>query len=1514
MLTILALVTMVCLNEVSEASFRDEFNVSGLVAYTGSNSYGSGGSYTVSGGKLRITTGADNTYSVMTSNTVEFNIGDILSLDVPAVSGTESVFMMCSTSAAQPDGTSTFGFRFRRDGVMYARMNLYPGGIQANTLDPNPDLPATLMVKRTSDTYFEYSIKIEGVQTELGSFTLTNLSGNYNLFIGAQAYKQTSGTTFAFDNLQVYNPNFTDITVLTYNTHLFKGVSVDAFMEKYIYEDEIRRGYIIDKIKASNADIVALQEVWADPWVTDYFIPGLDANYPYTAYMYKGCDSYAWGFDTLSHGVLLLSKWPISNKRFARFPTFFPSCSIGDAGDNWANKGVWTATVDVMGMPIRVGVSHALTGPSDHKSSWSTADCLATAITTFQLKGEPYIFALKQDGQADIRRFEDYSYFDEESQTEKHGAGWKHVCTGVWGSDCVTVTSFELDGHPYLFILNKNSQGHIIRINDDGMGWTTMNYGAWSSDHIAVISFQLNGHPYLFGVNTKNEGHIERINDDGMGWTTMKYGAWGHEYEALTPFELDGHPYIFGLTEFNQGHITRINDDPSTGWSFVSPWNTWDSEAWPHSGPDYIAVKSFQMNGHPYLFALKNCCDKITCCGLCPFGGCDSCLIPTDPWLNFASYPSRCDPCMRGFPREVYLKRIKDDPNTGWENLYQLEDIKIIRDATVVEDGPPAIMMGDFNIHRSKYGIMDQLFRKAGAVDAYIEVHGSGKGGETIDLGKNRPAQIFCEDKPDTSYNDCDTSDPNVYPTEMTLDRIDYVYVKQSGAGLRLVPTDAYVIRDWQYYSAGAAGYMDLSDHYPVVTKFRIFQGGCTARMKGDLNCDRVIGPGDLAILCSAWLSQPGDAMWDSACDMSDPMDDRIDLKDFERLARYWGAMAVHNVTQDTWYGFIQVAINDANDGDEIEVGPGTYLEAINFEGKAIYLHSTDGPEVTTINASRLNASVVTCSRGEDANSILDGFTLTGGRGTKVLGDTYGGGMYNLNSSPTVNHCIFTANLVTSGGGGMWNENSNPTMTDCAFSGNTAWGAGCGMYNTSSNPTMTNCTFSNNLYGGGMYNTTSNPILTDCNFTANSANEGGGMYNTSSNPTMTNCTFSNNVGTYGGGMYNTSSNPAMTDCTFTANRANDGAGMFNTGTSKPILTDCTFSGNTADVHGGGMYNTTSNPILTDCNFTGNEAGTNGGGICNITDSSPTLTLCLFSGNLALSTGGGMINSANSSPVMTDCTFTDNVAYGDGGGMINNSSSSPKLTDCTFTGNSADGFANGNGDGGGIHNASSNPKLTNCIFSQNTAQSYGGGMYNTAGRATLTNCIFYENTARTASGGGYANYNGSNSTLINCTVYQNWAGHGLRNWDSTLVVTNCILWYNYPSEISSEGSSSLTVSYSNIYGTWSGTGNIDEYPFFVDPDGGDLRLSSGSPCIDKGSNAAVSGITTDLDGNPRVLDGDSNGTVIVDMGAYEYLVTTGNSLERSLEAYYLLASRWLEDPWPRPTDVAVPEMRHIGFDY
>jgi hypothetical protein len=212
----------------------------------------------------------------------------------------------------------------------------------------------------------------------------------------------------------------------------------------------------------------------------------------------------------------------------------------------------------------------------------------------------------------------------------------------------------------------------------------------------------------------------------------------------------------------------------------------------------------------------------------------------------------------------------------------------------------------------------------------------------------------------------------------------------------------------------------------------------------------------------------------------------------------------------------IQAAIEDANDGDEIEVTPGTYNEAINFNGKAVRLYSSGGPEVTTIDANGIPGAyhVVQCVSGEDANTVLDGFTISDGNAYGPdPNDQSGGGMFNYQSSPIVTNCTFSGNSAEYYGGGMSNiNNSSPMVTNCAFSGNDAtYGGGMHTLNNS-NPTVTNCTFSGNAaisWGGGMRNFGSSPTVTNCTFSGNTVKyqSGGGMHNYDSSPTITNCIF-----------------------------------------------------------------------------------------------------------------------------------------------------------------------------------------------------------------------------------------------------------------------------------------------------------------------------------------------------------------------------------------------------------------------
>jgi len=142
----------------------------------------------------------------------------------------------------------------------------------------------------------------------------------------------------------------------------------------------------------------------------------------------------------------------------------------------------------------------------------------------------------------------------------------------------------------------------------------------------------------------------------------------------------------------------------------------------------------------------------------------------------------------------------------------------------------------------------------------------------------------------------------------------------------------------------------------------------------------------------------------------------------------------------------IQDAITAAVDGDTVVVRPGTYVENIDFLGKAITVQSEQGPDVTIIDGNSAG-TVVTFESGEDHTSVLEGFTIQNGTGT--FNATYswyeGGGIYLLNSSATVNGCTVKDNSADQGGG-VGTRNACPEITDCLFLGNTAAEGGGGYW------------------------------------------------------------------------------------------------------------------------------------------------------------------------------------------------------------------------------------------------------------------------------------------------------------------------------------------------------------------------------------------------------------------------------------------------------------------------------------
>ena len=287
---------------------------------------------------------------------------------------------------------------------------------------------------------------------------------------------------------------------------------------------------------------------------------------------------------------------------------------------------------------------------------------------------------------------------------------------------------------------------------------------------------------------------------------------------------------------------------------------------------------------------------------------------------------------------------------------------------------------------------------------------------------------------------------------------------------------------------------------------------------------------------------------------------------------------------------------------------------------------------------------------------------------------------------------------------------------------------------------------------------------------------------------------------------------------------------------------------------------------------GNANGTSlnsygGGGMYNHS-SSPTLTNIIFSSNSAVWWGGGMYNDG-SSPTLSNVTFSENTVNGDNGagGGIYNIGSSPTLTNVTFSSNT--GIGN-NVNGGGMYNYSSSPTLTDVIFSENTA-GLGGGMSNYySSSPTLTNVTFNGNTA--INGGGMSNHYSSSPSLTNVTFTSNTAsdsGGGMYNGSGSSTLTNAILWGNTPDQIHG----SAIVTYSDIQGGYSGTGNINQNPYLgpLAYNGGFTKthaLGAGSPAIDAANTSSCSPF--DQRGAARPTDGDGDGTASCDMGSYEYV--------------------------------------------
>ncbi len=310
----------------------------------------------------------------------------------------------------------------------------------------------------------------------------------------------------------------------------------------------------------------------------------------------------------------------------------------------------------------------------------------------------------------------------------------------------------------------------------------------------------------------------------------------------------------------------------------------------------------------------------------------------------------------------------------------------------------------------------------------------------------------------------------------------------------------------------------------------------------------------------------------------------------------------------------------------------------------------------------------------------------------------------------------------------------------------------------------------------------------------------------------------------------------------------------------------------------------------------------GGGIL-VDHSSPTIVGNIIANNEACFGGGG-IAVVFGSPFIQGNTIRNNgrevgCSGGGGGGILvrgyTPGSPAARILDNVISDNAAwDGYLAG--DGGGIYiNAGGPLVIRGNVISRNSAGggypcAFGGGIAtgNSSDPLIVQNVI--TGNSATCGGGLFWAVTTTNPgpLLVNNTIAANDSALGsaifAEGFDAqTQLINNIIVGkagqtavycgntfdQNPPVFKSNNVFTPSGSAYGGICANQTGiNGNISSDPLFVDQASGNYRLQPGSLSVDAGDNTAPQLTANDLAGNARITDGNADGIVAIDIGAYE----------------------------------------------
>ncbi len=307
--------------------------------------------------------------------------------------------------------------------------------------------------------------------------------------------------------------------------------------------------------------------------------------------------------------------------------------------------------------------------------------------------------------------------------------------------------------------------------------------------------------------------------------------------------------------------------------------------------------------------------------------------------------------------------------------------------------------------------------------------------------------------------------------------------------------------------------------------------------------------------------------------------------------------------------------------------------------------------------------SVVTFASGEDGNSVLSGFTITGGTGSWLLvswefkglcWNRCGGGVvcYNM-SAPTITKNVFINNIAGQGGGiYVYGDPVNP--------------------DNPSNPSIhVKPVITGNSFINNSATTKHGFIPPDNNYPNGDHGDGGAIVAFQGcDPIITgNLIQDNHADWYGGGIHLRQwCNGLIEDNQIIGNDSALGGGVHITYMSSPSIRDNIIKSNIAPPLGGGgiyVFNC-SNPLI-ERNFIAENESYYGAGIGVYSYSEPIIRNNLIVKNKG---GEGILCKNGSAPVITNNTITENTTRLNSGGILCHATTAPVIENNIISSNSA----------------------------------------------------------------------------------------------------------------------------------------------------------------------------------------------------------------------------------------------------